>query len=637
MANFNELRQKAEKKIDEMSAVGLPHPAVQDMTHLLEELRIYQVELEIQNQELRQTQQQLEQSREAFRDLYESAPVGYFTLDPAGHIVSVNRLGAVQLGRDRRALLNQRFVSFVAQPDREAFYLLLRRLLRSQTGQSCELRLMAADGSTFDALLESRAALDLVKSVIQIRMAVLDISARKRMEAELEAYRHHLEATVAARTADLSRSNERLQAEIEERRRAEADLTENNRRLEQALAELKTAQTQIIRQERLAAVGQLAAGIAHDFNNILTVIIGHAALLELEAEQLGPDNQSSIETIVRQGNRAADLVSRILDFSRQSVYRSRLVELGEFLSYAVSFLRRTIPEHIQIRVEIGPGLYLIQADPTQLQQVLTNLVVNARDAMPEGGEIVIRLFHCDLRDMQAGQPPPCPEMTPGRWIGLTVADSGAGMPAEVVHRIFEPFFTTKPVGQGTGLGLAQVYGIVHRHEGCVSVESAPDAGTTFTLYFPVDASAEVQPASASIPELPHGQGQGVLVVEDEGAVLQMVSTLLEKLDYRVLRAGSGREAIDIYNLNPDDIAVVLTDMVMPEMDGTALIQHLQAINPQVKIIILSGYPHPKPAELLEENGVLEWLQKPPQLAELAEALQQALQSSSDPSSPTKNC
>ena len=621
MADFNNLRRRAENEIKRISSAGLEDLSVQDKDQLIEELRIHQVELEIQNQQLRWAQQQLEVSREQYIALYDAAPVGYFTLNPSGLILAANLTGAAQLGRARPALLNQRFANYVVQADRDIFYLHLRRCTTSQTGHTCELQLITRDKSPFEAHLESTPVVDERWGSPQIRTAVIDITAQKQMGAELEEHRYHLERLVAARTTELNQVNKRLQAEICERTRTEAILEESKNRLEQTLAELNVAQEQVVRQERLAAVGQLAAGIAHDFNNILTAIIGYAEILDLRAENLSSTDRKHINIIIKQGERAAHLIRQILDFSRKSIRQPRSLDLGDFLQNTHIFLQRIIPETIRLRLQIGSDPFLIEADPTQLQQLLTNLAVNARDVMPEGGLIEFRLSSFSL---EVGEPPPCPYLPPGKWVCLAVSDTGRGIPTEILPRIFEPFFTTKDVGQGTGLGLAQVYGIVKQHEGFIDVESQVGAGTTFTVYFPSSPVTTTRSVPLIVPKLPQGQGGVVLVVEDEPVVLEVVTTLLESLNYQVLSAVNGQEALRIYRANQARIAVVLTDLVMPELDGVGLLRALQAEYPAVKVIFMSGYPKREPVVEMLAHADIGWVQKPPGLMSLAEALHRAL-------------
>ena len=326
----------------------------------------------------------------------------------------------------------------------------------------------------------------------------------------------------------------------------------------------KQLEKETLRQERLAAVGQLAAGIAHDFNNLLTTIMGYAELLLFEPD-MSESARLDLERISKQGRRAAKMTRQILDFSRQTVNEPRPLNLETYLNETLKFIKRTISEKIRIKFNVAQGEHTIFADPTQMQQIITNLAVNARDAMPNGGTLS---FHLSTINVPQTEIPACPEIGAGRWVKLIVSDTGSGIPSEVIPRIFEPFFTTKEVGKGTGLGLAQIYGIVKQHSGCIVASSPAGQGATFTLYFPALATEAVT-ESRETKAIPHGQGETILLVEDEAAVLQVAKTLLEMLNYRVLTAKNGQDALAIYQDQAEQIVLVLTDVVMPKMDGFA--------------------------------------------------------------------
>ncbi|MBU0496110.1 MAG: PAS domain S-box protein [Chloroflexi bacterium] len=381
----------------------------------------------------------------------------------------------------------------------------------------------------------------------------------------------------------------------------------------------RRVQQRIQEQERLAAVGQLAAGIAHDFNNLLTGIIGFAQLLQIRPDMptsAGPE----LEYIVQGGQQAAHLIRQILDFGRKSLRAPQLLDLSPFLKETHKFLERTIPERVHITLEIGPGAHVVHADPTQIQQVLTNLAVNARDAMPIGGELRLGLYHFEL---QAGDPRPLPGMAPGQWAVLTVTDTGMGIPPDVLLHIYEPFFTTKPVGEGSGLGLAQVYGIVRQHEGYIDVATRVGVGTTFTVYLPAaHVPGPVVAVPASSPTLT-GQGETILLVEDEPTVRYVLQATLEYLGYQVLVAANGQEALALYAQHQDRIALVLTDMVMPGMSGQALLQELQAQAPHLKAIMMTGYTLGQ-SDALQMPGLAAWIQKPLDRDKLMQILRRVL-------------
>jgi signal transduction histidine kinase/ActR/RegA family two-component response regulator len=387
------------------------------------------------------------------------------------------------------------------------------------------------------------------------------------------------------------------------------------------VTEERQLQERVQQQERLAAVGQLAAGIAHDFNNLLTGIIGFADILQKRPDMPEPA-RARLGRIVEQGERGAYLVRQILDFSRTSVSQLLPLNLIPFLKEATRFLERTIPENIRIALDIEPGEYVVRADPTQIQQILTNLAVNAWDAMLAEGELKLRLSHFTR---QPGQRPPCFGMPPGEWEVLSVSDSGTGIPADALPRIFEPFFTTKEPGKGTGLGLAQVYGIVKQHEGYISAESRDGEGTTFAIYLPTLATRTTIPPAEDPEDMPRGHGETVLLVEDEPAVLEVGTAILEELGYQVLTATNGHRALEVYAAHQDEIALVLMDMVMPEMGGVQLFHALRELYPAVKAVMTTGYPLEEEGKQLLGQGILAWLQKPMKPAQLAQIVSRALQ------------
>ena len=374
-------------------------------------------------------------------------------------------------------------------------------------------------------------------------------------------------------------------------------------------------------QERLAAVGQLAAGIAHDFNNIMAVITLYANM-SLRMPELPPKLYKRLETIDEQARRASDLIQQIMDFSRRAVLERGPMDLLAFAKEQTRLLQRTLPESIMVRLEYGQDEYTIRADPTRIQQVIMNLATNARDAMPEGGQLRITL---DLMRLEQGETGPVPEMNPGTWVCLTMADSGAGIPEDVLPHIFDPFFTTKEPGKGTGLGLAQVYGIVKQHEGHIDVHTIKGEGATFIVYLPALAVERAESSRDESTDLPKGDGQIILVVEDDATMREAVASSLESLGYRVLKTANGKEALGALEQQASQVALVLSDMVMPKMGGRVLFRELSRLYPDIKIVLMSG--HPMEETVLEElraEGLPGWLPKPPDLADLAKVIAEAL-------------
>ena len=371
-------------------------------------------------------------------------------------------------------------------------------------------------------------------------------------------------------------------------------------------------------QERLSAVGQLAAGIAHDFNNILAAITLYTQMV-LQTVDMPRRSQERLRIVEEQAGRAADLVQQILDFSRQSMMTKRPLDMHNFLKEIVRLLRRTLPETIKIVYEHEKGLFPIYADHSRMQQVIVNLAVNARDAMPNGGQLMIRLAQLQI---QASNNPPLPDMQPGLWLVVEMRDNGTGIDEQIRTRMFEPFFTTKEVGKGTGLGLSQVYGIVQQHEGFVDVQTEIGKGTTFALYFPAYLTDKVAPPLE--PAVwPQGKQQTVLLVEDNEVARQALVDTLRFLNYRVIEANNGRQALSLLNDDNHSIDLILSDVVMPEMSGIDLFRTMYEQGSVIPMVLMSGHTMGQEMELLQTDGLIGWLPKPPNIEALAQLLASA--------------
>jgi PAS domain S-box-containing protein len=372
------------------------------------------------------------------------------------------------------------------------------------------------------------------------------------------------------------------------------------------VTEARLAQERAQLQSRLAAVGQLAAGIAHDFNNILGTILLYAELM-LNNPELQEKDQERLHTIFSQAQRGANLTAQVLDFSRRSVMERHAIDLVPFLGDMQSLLARTLPETVQVKFNHGPDEpFLVQADPTRMQQVIMNLALNAKDAMPNGGSLHFSLEKVDGDTASA----PFPGMGTDRWIRMTVTDTGEGIPPDIMPHIFEPFFTTKPQGQGTGLGLAQVYGIIKQHEGFIDAASTPGQGTRFDIYLPLSTTTEIDHPPAVQLANGNGTGETILVVEDDDATRAAVSEILESCGYTVLSVPDGQVALGVITAGQEQIDLVLTDLVMPKMGGRDLFNAVQDEHPDLKMIMMTGYPlGGQTRELLDRERVT-WLQKP---------------------------
>ncbi len=383
------------------------------------------------------------------------------------------------------------------------------------------------------------------------------------------------------------------------------------------VSEMRLTQKGMRQRERLAAVGQLAAGIAHDFNNILQGIIGYSELLERSPE-ISEKSRNYIKNIVQQGQRAAYLINQILDFSRQSITKSQPFNLAPLIQETVKFFKRTIPENIDLSLEIEMDRAMIQADIVHVQQVLTNMVINARDAMPDGGTMKVRL--CPFL-LEKGDTPPITGMAHIRWVAFSVADTGCGIASEVLSRIFDPFFTTKEQGKGTGLGLSQAYGLVKQDNGFIHVDSNPGEGATFTVYLPELLNDDAK-EPVLMTEMPlKGGGETILLVEDDTVVMDVNKSMLENLGYTVLTASNGREALEVCRSEHERVDLLLSDITMPEMDGIELLQTVKEQHPSLKVILMTGYPLAgENVKELKDMDVI-CLQKPVNLKQLASVIQ----------------
>jgi len=375
----------------------------------------------------------------------------------------------------------------------------------------------------------------------------------------------------------------------------------------------------------MQAIGQLAGGIAHDFNNMLTAIIGFSDFLLMNHRPTDPAFQD-IMNIKQNANRAAGLVRQLLAFSRQQTLRPQVLQLGDLLSELSILLGRLLGENIELKLDQASGLWPVKADLHQFEQVIINLAVNSRDAMPGGGKLTIRTANVDERESrELGSR----QILPGEYVLIEVRDTGCGMSEEVKQKIFEPFFSTKEVGRGTGLGLSTVFGIVKQSGGYIHVESEEGRGTAMCVYLPryVEAPGEVETRTERRVDKPKDlTGRGtVLLVEDEDAVRSFAARALGQRGYQVLEASTGTEALDVFESYQGDVDLVVSDVVMPEMDGPTLMEKLRRDRPDLKIIFISGYAEDSFRKHLAENEDFMFLQKPFDLKELAAAVKAALQ------------
>jgi two-component system, cell cycle sensor histidine kinase and response regulator CckA len=373
--------------------------------------------------------------------------------------------------------------------------------------------------------------------------------------------------------------------------------------------------------QKMEAVGLLAGGVAHDYNNMLSVILGYTDLALAKVDPAGSVH-ADLEEIYKAAVRSVDITRQLLTFARKQTISPVVLDLNQAVQSTLKMLGRLIGEDIKLAWHPGPGLHPIRMDPAQIDQILANLCINARDAISDVGYIIIETKNVGIDDDYCAQNV---DFEPGEFILLAVSDDGGGMDSETLEHIFEPFFTTKAVGKGTGLGLSTVYGIVRQNNGFINVYSEPGNGTTFKIYLPWHAgrTIEIQPKEAA--QIPLSRGETVLVVEDEPALLKMTGIMLEKSGYRVLAAGTVAEAIRLAEEYAGGIHLLITDVVMPEMNGGDLARRLQSLCPGVKILFMSGYT----AAVIAHRGVLDegvnFIQKPFSMKDLAVKIREAIE------------
>jgi PAS domain S-box-containing protein len=383
--------------------------------------------------------------------------------------------------------------------------------------------------------------------------------------------------------------------------------------------EKKGLEEQLYQSQKMESLGRLAGGIAHDFNNILTSIMGYAELLKFKFSDIQSTEGKAVDIIFQGAERAARLTQQLLGFARKGSYRPRPLDINQLIRQTVRVSEKIFEKNIHVRFILDPMIATIEADRNLIDQVMTNLFINARDAMPQGGELTIQTENIVLNHEALGV---IPDLPPGAYVKITLTDTGCGIPPDIIDCIFEPFFTTKKEGQGTGLGLATVYGITRKHHGHVCCVSKVGQGTTFILYLP---TSQMTPVPES-EERESVMGQGtILVVDDEEFVRNMIKQMLESLGYEVLLARDGNEALNIYRQSRERIKLVLLDMIMPKPAGKETFLALKALNPQIVVLLVSGYSREGKIQELLDTGVAGFIQKPFKRHDLSRRIAEVLQ------------
>jgi PAS domain S-box-containing protein len=531
-----DLRQRAEDRLRDRKE-RLSSRA--DAAKLVHELQVHQIELEMQNEELVRSRGELETSLERYSELYDFAPVGYFTLGRDGAIRDVNLTGARLLGIERAELLTRRIAAFVAAADTAALDAALSRALASQGAASCEVALGQPHDAGY-APIYVQLTVSASESAEECRAIAVDVTERRRAEEQLRAW------------------------------------------------------------QKMEAIGRLAGGVAHDFNNLLTVVLTHAGFA-LGAAGENATLRDDLTELIAAAERAAAITRQLLAFGRKQVLRAQVIDANELVRRVTNMLRRLLDERIELTLALAADLGCVKGDPVQLEQVIMNLVINARDAMPLGGKLTVSTASVDVDETHA---PQYPMGRAGSFVLLIVSDSGVGMDKVTMAQAFEPFFTTKNRDRGTGFGLATVYGIVKQCGGDVSVQSELGKGTTFEIYFPRAAEPlTVAAPPAAIAKAPGlvGGTETILIVEDEAALRNVAKRILVSVGYTVLVAESGQEALRIGSEHSGPIHLALSDVVMPKMTGVAFAAQLKEMRPATKVLHMSGYAE----EAIGQHGAID--------------------------------
>ncbi len=506
----------------------------------------------------------MKESNQSVAGLFEAAPDAIVAVDPEGRIVLVNAQTERLFGYRRDELLGELVEILVPTQVRSAHRAHRRGYFDDPQprpmGASLRLAARRKDGTEFQAEI-TLAPMEAEEGLL-VSAAVRDVTERLAIEAERERARME--------------------------------------------AERKRFETRLQQSQRLEILGQLAGGVAHDFNNLLAVILNYAAFVNEEVSAAAADGDSGgrweavrgdVSQIELAAERAARLTRQLLAFARREVVSEQVINLNHIITDLEQLLRRTIGEHLELVTVLAPDLWPILADSGQMEQVLVNLAVNGRDAMPGGGTLTIETDNLVVDDNHLDGRP---DLSVGRYVRVQVSDTGTGMTKEVRERAFEPFYTTKAKGEGSGLGLATVYGVVSQAGGYAQIYSEPGTGTTFAALLPV---TDALPASVGVADEDQhvAAGRTVLVVEDEDAMREVTRRILVRNGYRVVAAASGPEAIEMMETDSEDVDLLLTDVVMPQMLGKEVADRITALRPDVRVLFMSGYAQP----VLGAKGTLE--------------------------------
>jgi PAS domain S-box-containing protein len=689
------------RKLAEIKAAQLPDNMAKlsesETKQMIHELQVHQIELEMQNNELLKCQVELDASKTRYFDLYDTAPIGYFSVDDEGMIIECNLTLANMLNTTRNFIVKSPFSKFIEKDNQDIYYKFRKELIASQETLSCELQIKTSNNAQIWVQLTATPVIDKELGTL-LRIVVNDITERKQIEdiqlflattssgknvesffnvlAEFLAERlgvdfvcidrlegngldartvavwcdGHFEDNVTYALKDTPCGDvvgksvccfpasvcqffpddqvlQDLKAEsyagvtlwshtgqpigliaVIKRSRFDNQLIVENilklvtHRAAAELERLEAEEEKDILQEQLhqalkmESIGRLAGGVAHDFNNMLQAILGNAELAMNYIPEINKGREN-LEEIKKCADRSADLTRQLLAFARKQTVTPKVLNLNDAITGMLKMLHRLIGEDITLKLIAEANICKIKVDPSQIDQILVNLCINARDSITGVGTLTIETKNSLIDD---GYCKKNPAAIIGEYVSISITDTGCGIKKEIIDNIFEPFFTTKDTGKGTGMGLATVYGICKQNNGFIQTNSELGIGTTFTIFLPQynDDNEE----SDDVIELPVIRGkETILLVEDEISILKLVTAMLEKLGYTVLSTNSPGRAINIVKEYTDDIHLIFTDIIMPEMNGQDLVNKILQINPNIKTLLMSGYT----ADIIANQGMLE--------------------------------
>ncbi|NTU68584.1 MAG: response regulator [Chlorobiaceae bacterium] len=574
---FDDLKKLAEERLGQYPDPGDSSDNRQREMH---ELAVHRVELEMQNEELIASRDELEKSLERYKELFDFAPIGYVTLSFDGSIMNANLATAAMLGVDRPELTGEAFGNFVADMDKPLFAKIFAGLFSGKAGKSFEVRLVRKN--SLKARAATTGAADAVSSETPVSVRI-DTAIRN---------------------------------DLRECRIAMTDISEQ-KIVEIENAALQAAMAQVM---RLESIGRLAGGIAHDFNNMLQVMLSNVELMDLDdqAHHLRSERLSEMRKCIQ---KSANLVRQLLAFARSQPFKPEVIDLNTTVANMMNMLGRLLGENITLSYTRSPQPLLVKMDPSQIDQILANLTVNARDAI--GGCGVVNIKVSDFRilspvfwDRQ--------EIPPGHYALLAVADNGSGIDPAILDNIFEPFYSTKSLAESSGLGLASVYGIVRQNSGFIRVSSVVGEGATFEILLPLVSGFEPELHLSENPLAVSGGHESILLVEDDDGVRSMSAEFLERSGYKVFQASRPEEAIRLFDAMPMQIDLLVTDMIMPGMNGRELARELSSRRPDLPCLFISGYTTESRQMAASPVSGMPLLSKPYSLSILALAVRSRL-------------